>query len=526
MPTVFISDSRGPCTQAIASHLADCGYSVVVNGETCPRNARRSAIALDDSAAINAFFDQFDNNPDNTLAGVIIVPPPPSCASIATTSEERWQQSFTGCVLPAFLLTQRAGKTLTRQGHGAVIFLGSIHAEKPTGFDHLHAENAAACQMLCREAALDFGTRGVGCYYVQRGVFPADLPDCNPLTNLYNAPELLYPARSYPSEDSLNGFIEFLLSPAATPLSGGDLRADFGMTMFYGWQVPETKAPPSPDALRQQFRRHHPVPPTVVPMPTPTPVAPSSRPPVALITGGGKGVGAGIAKVFAQAGYRVCIGFNTNRELAEKTLADISDAGGDAFIFQADIARRGAVQAMVAECVRRYAGIDVLVNNAALQPNLYIREYDAKTLHALWDINLGGYLRCTQECLPYLAQSPCPRIINISSIHGKRPSVFDVGYAMTKAAIRMFTREAALEFKDRAITVNAVDLGACKIEFKTGNYPFRLMVPPGIMRPSRRSDRPMTSPEDVGRLVLFLASANAAQINGAGIRIDGGAVLV
>lgn len=523
MPTVFISGSRGPCIQSIASHLADHGYSVVVNGEACPHNATRSNIALDDSAAVSAFFDQFDNGPENTLAGVIIVPPPPLGASIANTSEERWEQSFADTVLPAFLLTQRAGKTLTRQGHGALIFLGSIHAEKPTGFDHLHAENAAACQMLCREAALDFGTRGIGCFYVQRGVFPADEPDGTPLTNVYSAPDLQYPARSYPGEDCLNGLIQFLLTPAATPLSGSDLRADFGMTMFYGWQMPENSAPPSWDGLRHLFHKHHHAPP---PPPVLAPVAATGRPPTAIITGGGKGVGAGIAKVFCQAGYRVCIGFNANRDLAQKTLDDITAGGGDAFIFQADIARRDAVQAMVAECVRRHGGVDVLVNNAALQPNLYIREYDAKTLRDIWEINIGGYLRCTQECLPYLAQSPCPRIINISSIHGKRPAVFDVGYAMTKAAIRLFTREAALEFKDRAITVNTVDLGACKIEFKTGNYPFRLVQPPGTMQQPRHPLHKLTTPEDVGQLALFLASAHAAQITGAGIRIDGGAVLV
>ncbi|MDD4539553.1 MAG: SDR family oxidoreductase, partial [Lentisphaeria bacterium] len=105
-------------------------------------------------------------------------------------------------------------------------------------------------------------------------------------------------------------------------------------------------------------------------------------------------------------------------------------------------------------------------------------------------------------------------------------AVFDVGYAMTKAAVRMFSREAALEFKDRAITVNTIDLGACKIEFKTGNYPFRIMMPPGIMQQPRHPVHKITTPEDVGQLVLFLASAQAAQITGAGIRIDGGALLV
>ncbi len=246
---------------------------------------------------------------------------------------------------------------------------------------------------------------------------------------------------------------------------------------------------------------------------------------VALITGGGKGVGAGIARIFCEAGMHVCMGYNSNSELAEHNLRRITDKGGKAFIFKADVSDRIQLRCMVDKTVELYGGIDVLVNCAAIQPNMYISEYDAEMFDKIWQINIGGYLRATQECLPYLKKSECPRIINISSVHGKRPAVFDAGYSMTKGAIRMFTREAALEFAKYDITVNCIDLGACRIEGKTGNFPFKLHHDNGTNdNPGHPLGR-IAFPEDAGHLALFLADPDAKNINGAGIRLDGGAML-
>ena len=96
---------------------------------------------------------------------------------------------------------------------------------------------------------------------------------------------------------------------------------------------------------------------------------------------------------------------------------------------------------------------------------------------------------------------------------------------MTKAAIVSFTREAALEFGKYGITVNTIDLGACKIEFKTGRYPFRMRGVPGTHEnPSQLTKRP-TEPRDVGALALYIASEGACNLTGAGIRLDAGLIL-
>ncbi|NLG25244.1 MAG: SDR family oxidoreductase [Clostridiales bacterium] len=246
---------------------------------------------------------------------------------------------------------------------------------------------------------------------------------------------------------------------------------------------------------------------------------------VVLITGGGKGVGAGIGRVLCAAGAKACLGYRSSPELAEKTLGGILGAGGDAFLYRADVADRAQLRAMVEATVAKYGRLDALVNNAAMQPNRFIGEYDADHLTALFEINAHGYLRALQECLPYLKKSACPRIVNISSVHGKRPAVFDVGYSMTKSAIRMLTREAALEFAKYGITVNCIDLGACKIEGKTGGFPFRMWWPPETRpHPGQPLGR-ITTPEDVGHLVQFLLSPEAGNLDGAGIRLDGAAML-
>ncbi len=246
----------------------------------------------------------------------------------------------------------------------------------------------------------------------------------------------------------------------------------------------------------------------------------------ALVTGGGKGVGAGISRQLAAAGASVVLGYRSNPDLAIETEAAIRAEGGHALAFQADVGVRAQVDAMVSAAVDTFGGLDILVNNAAWQPNLDIDEYTEAFYDDIMNINLRGYFRCMQAALPHLKKSPCPRIINISSVHAKRPTDFDVGYAMTKGAMTMLTREAAVEFAPYGITVNAVLPGAIQIDFKSGyttpmkrkpvererKYPFCPLARPG-------------QPSEIGSLVAFLASDGSSYLTGSSIRADGGAVL-
>lgn len=247
---------------------------------------------------------------------------------------------------------------------------------------------------------------------------------------------------------------------------------------------------------------------------------------VALVTGSGKGVGAGVVKVMCSRGIRCCINCNSNRAMAENTLREIEEAGGEAFVYQADVTRDDQLTGMVNAILERWGRLDILVNNAAMQPNLYIDEYDADALRWVWNINIGGYFHAVRKCLPHLKNSPAARIVNISSIHGKRPTNFDAGYAMTKGAIRMFTRELAIELMQYNIPVNTIDLGGCRIEFKTGLPGWGAVGVRETYNPTMKNGDITVWPEDVGELVWFLCSEGAQRINGDGIRLDRGAVLI
>lgn len=246
----------------------------------------------------------------------------------------------------------------------------------------------------------------------------------------------------------------------------------------------------------------------------------------ALVTGSGKGVGAGIVRVLTRNGIRCCINCNTNPAMAEELLDEVKSFGGEAFICRADVTKPEELKGMVRAVIERYGRLDILVNNAAMQPNKFVDQYTAEEFRWLWEVNIGGYFHTARECLPYLKKSPKPRVVNISSVHGKRPTFFDSGYAMTKGAIRMFTRELALEMYEFDGRANTIDLGGCRIEFKTGRHEAKTYDCPEVKNPDIRHSDYEVYPEDVGQMVWYLVNDTGDGINGAGIRIDRGLVLV
>lgn len=244
---------------------------------------------------------------------------------------------------------------------------------------------------------------------------------------------------------------------------------------------------------------------------------------VAVVTGGGKGIGAGISKALAAEGANVLFNYNSNPDMANQTVSIIREKGGEAYTCPVDVQSRQQVDTMMKKAVELYGGIDILVNNAAWQPNMDINEYTEEIYDSVMNINLAGYFRCIQSALPYLKESDCPRIINISSVHAKRPGDFDVCYSMSKGGITMLTREAAIELLKYGITVNAILPGGVRIEFKSGKtQPFKYKR---IHRKRRYGFFTAGTPEDVANVVIFLVSEKSKHINGASIRVDRGAVL-
>lgn len=227
---VLITDARSKDAAEAAEFLRAQGYDVCLHDPDGP-----DGIHLWDESALRALSDRLKGR----LVGVIHPAPPRILASILEATDEQWVQARNEGVLSAWAVTKVFAERMAQEGGGAMIYLGSIHAEKPVGGGFLYSLGCGATQMLCREASQDYGTRNVRCMYVQAGIREGDQGGVTGATNLYHGVPLRYPQRKYPEEGYLNAMLAFLLTPEAWPLNGADLRADGGMTMFYGHRRPE-----------------------------------------------------------------------------------------------------------------------------------------------------------------------------------------------------------------------------------------------------------------------------------------------
>ena len=497
MKTVVITDARSSQARALIPYLSGLGYQVQVPPDGC---------RLWKEADVRAFAAACPR----PLAGVIHPAPPFSRCSLEEADESLVAKARDEGPLAAWCVARVFCDMLREQGSGSLIFLNSIHAEKPMGYGFLFSAGCGAVQMLNREISQDAGTGGVRTFFIQRGPMEGDPDLKSDISHFYYGTDLRYPLRSIPAADQLNDLVAFLLTPAASPLAGSDLRADGGMTMYYGERRKDSlPAPPRKFAEYEIPDKPH----------------TEAEQRVALVTGSGKGVGAGIVRVLCAAGIKCVVHCNSNRALAQKTLEQIQASGGEAFLCQADVSDPAQAQRLVDETVNRYGRLDILVNNAALQMNLFVDEYREETLRHLWDVNFAGYWRMIRAALPWLRKSPAPRIINIGSVHGKRPTCFDTGYAMTKGGIKMLTREAAIELQADGIPVNCLSLGGVRIEFKTGDPDFHNRRPRETLNMNLRNRDRLVLPEEVGSTVLYLCSEPAAALTGDCIRIDCGQML-
>jgi 3-oxoacyl-[acyl-carrier protein] reductase len=239
-----------------------------------------------------------------------------------------------------------------------------------------------------------------------------------------------------------------------------------------------------------------------------------------IVTGASKGIGKGIARVFASKGARVLI---TARDLeqAETAAAEIRANGGIASAVAADMATVEGNTVMAETAIARHGGIDILCCNAGVFPEAKLAEMSVADWNQVMDINLKGTFLSVHACLPGLKARGRGRIVLTSSITG--PITGSPGwshYGASKAGQLGFMRSAALELAPFNITVNAVLPGNILTEGVEGlgaEYIARMKsaIPAGRLG----------SVEDVAYAVLFLASEEAAYISGQTIVVDGGQVL-
>ena len=236
---------------------------------------------------------------------------------------------------------------------------------------------------------------------------------------------------------------------------------------------------------------------------------------VALVTGGSRGIGAGIAKHLAAAGAKVAITYTKGADAAASVVKQIESAGGEAIAIQADAADAKAVQSAVQQAVKTLGKLDVLVNNAGTAIPKKFEDATLEELDRVIDINLRGTFVATQAALKHMNNGG--RIIMIGSCVGERmmtPGL--VPYSATKGAIKMFTQGLSREVGDRGITVNNVQPGPIDTDLNpaAGDW----AVPQKAVTALGR----FGTVDEVAALVAFIASPESSYITGANLTVDGG----
>ena len=245
---------------------------------------------------------------------------------------------------------------------------------------------------------------------------------------------------------------------------------------------------------------------------------------VAIVTGAGQGIGRGIALVFAREGARVVIA-EIKEHRARRTAEEIVAEGGAAFGIATDVSQPDHVQRMVAETVRRYGTVDVLVNNAqAMHARTPIAELTSEQVDTFWISGVKGTLWCMQAVYPIMKARAYGRIINFVSSSGFRGEPGLADYNATKEGIRALTKTAAREWGREGITINCIAPGALS---KRGQEFIERDPEEYERRNAQKAIPRLGDPEeDIAPVALFLASDESRFVTGQTMFADGGYCLL
>jgi NAD(P)-dependent dehydrogenase (short-subunit alcohol dehydrogenase family) len=242
---------------------------------------------------------------------------------------------------------------------------------------------------------------------------------------------------------------------------------------------------------------------------------------VALVTGGGNGIGAATCRAFAAAGAHVAV-LDRDRAAAERVAAEIAAAGGKGAGYMLDVADGAAFRRIAETVAVEVGGIDILVNCAGTTVRRTLDAMQSEDWERVIAVNLTGAFNGIQAVLPYLRRRGGGAIVNIASIAGRRISFGGTAnYTASKAGLLGLTRHAAYELAPDHIRVNAVCPGPTATAFGGAQRSAEDKEAAGRKIPLGR----MIEPEDIAEAVLFLAGAGARMITGVALDVDGGVLI-
>lgn len=237
---------------------------------------------------------------------------------------------------------------------------------------------------------------------------------------------------------------------------------------------------------------------------------------VAIVTGGAKGIGKGIAFALAEKGAKVVINYNNSEAHAKAVVDELFENGYEALAVQANVAELDQAKALIDRTVEHFGRLDIIVNNAGITRDRSFKKLSAEDWHEVIDVNLSSVYNICNSALPYLLESDNARIINISSVIGQAGGFGQTNYSAAKAGMIGFTKSLALELAKTNVTVNSVCPGFIETDMVNE-------IPENVKEQikSRIPKRRFGTVDEIAKAVIYLCEGGE-YITGQQINVNGG----